>query len=96
MSEVLQVISRFPGDVQPVFAALLEKAVRICDAMFGNILRYDGQLLHLMAANNTPPAFVKARTGSPFRPSPNGPFDRMLKTKKVVHVRGCRGRKELY
>ncbi len=85
-SEVLQVISRFPGDVQPVFAALLEKAVRICDATFGNILRYDGDALHLIAAHNTPPALVEARAGLRFRPSPNGPFDRALKTEKVVHV----------
>jgi class 3 adenylate cyclase len=85
-SEVLQVISRFPGDLQPVFAALLEKAVRLCDATFGNILRYDGDALHLIAAHNTPPAFIEARAGSPFRPSPNGPFDRTLKTKKIVHV----------
>jgi GAF domain-containing protein len=85
-SEVLQVISRLPDDLQPVFAALLEKAVRICDATFGNILRYDGDALHFVAAHNTPPAFVAVRAGSPFRPSPNGPFDRTLKTKKVVHV----------
>jgi len=85
-SEVLQVISRFPGDVQPVFAALLEKAVLICDATFGHILRYDGDALHLIAAHNSPPAFVEARAGLPVRPSPNGPFDRALKTKKVVHV----------
>jgi hypothetical protein len=57
-SEVLQVISLFPGDVQPVFAALLEKAVRICDATCGNIFRYDGDSLHLISAHNTPPAFV--------------------------------------
>src|SRR5262249_8029644 len=85
-SEVLQVISRFPGDVQPVFAALLEKAVRICDATFGNIYRYDGKALHFIATHNTPPAFAEARKGSPLSPSPNGPFDRVLKTKKVVHV----------
>jgi hypothetical protein len=85
-SEVLQVISRFPGDVQPVFAALLEKAVRICGATFGNIFRYDGNALRLIATHNTPPAFAEARKGSPLSPSPNGPFDRMLKTKKVVHV----------
>jgi two-component system, NtrC family, sensor kinase len=85
-SEVLQVISRFPGDVQPVFAALLEKAVRICGATFGNIFRYDRSVLRLIATHNTPPAFAEARKGSPLSPSPNGPFDRMLKTKKVVHV----------
>jgi two-component system, NtrC family, sensor kinase len=56
-SEVLQVISSSPGDVQPVFATMLENAVRICDATFGNIYRWDDDAFHLVAAhNNTPPA----------------------------------------
>ena len=85
-SEVLQVISRFPGDVQPVFAALLEKAVRICDATFGNIFRYDGDAFDLVATFNTPPAFAEERKRLLLRPGPSGPFNRSLKTKEPVHV----------
>jgi GAF domain-containing protein len=68
-SEVLQVISSFPGDLQPVFAAMLEKAVRICGAKFGNMYRWDGEALHLLASNNTPPAFAEVHTRLPYRPS---------------------------
>ena len=83
-AEVLQVISSSPGDVQPVFAAMLEKAVRICDAKFGNIHRWDGDALHLVAAHNTPPAFAEARGRSPRRPGPTAA--RMVATKTVVHA----------
>ena len=52
--------------LQPVFEAMLEKAVRICDAKFGNIYRWDGDALHLVATRNTPPAFAaEARKRSP-------------------------------
>ena len=60
-SEVLQVISSSPGNLEPVFASILENAVRICDAKFGNIYRWDGEALHLLASHNTPPAFAEAR-----------------------------------
>ena len=53
-SEVLQVISSSPGDLEPVFAAMLENAVRICDAKFGNIYRWNGDALQLIASYNTP------------------------------------------
>ena len=55
-----RVISSSPGDLEPVFATMLENAVRICDAKFGNIYRWDGDALHLVAAHNTPPAFAEA------------------------------------
>jgi hypothetical protein len=56
-SEVLQVISSSPGDLQPVFEAMLEKAVRICDAKFGTLFRFDGKELHAAAQVRTPQNF---------------------------------------
>jgi GAF domain-containing protein len=85
-SEVLQVISSSPGDLEPVFATMLENAVRICDAKFGNIYRWDGDALHLLATHNTPLAYAEARRRSPVRPNPNNIFGRMVATKTVVHV----------
>ena len=82
-SEVLRVISSSPGDLQPVFETMLQKAVSICDAKFGNIYRWDGEFLHLLAAHNTPPAFAEVRKGSPFRPSL---IQRMLETKTATHI----------
>jgi transcriptional regulator with GAF, ATPase, and Fis domain len=66
-SEVLQVVSRSPGDLEPVFATMLEKAVRICDAKFGNVYRWDGYALQLAAVHNTPPAFAEVRRRVAFR-----------------------------
>jgi GAF domain-containing protein len=85
-SEVLQVISGSPGDLDPVFASMLENAVRICDATFGNIYRWDGEALHLLATHNTPPALAEARKRSPRHPGSNTPTGRMVATKTVVHV----------
>ena len=70
-SEVLQVISGSPGDLQPVFATMLEKAAQICEANFGNIHRWDGDALHLVATHNTPPGFAEFRKRSPIRSKPN-------------------------
>ena len=64
---------------------MLENAVRFCDAKFGNIFRWDGDGLHLVATHNTPPAFAEARR-SRYLPSPKTPFGRMLTTKAAIHV----------
>ena len=84
-SEVLQVISSSPGDLEPVFATMLEKAVRICDATFGIIYRWDGEVLHTLASHNTPPAFAEARKRSPLRPHPETPVGRMVAHKAAFH-----------
>ncbi|MFY9836484.1 MAG: GAF domain-containing protein [Xanthobacteraceae bacterium] len=85
-AEVLQVISSSPGDLQPVFAAMLEKAARICDANFGNIFRWDGEALQLVATYNIPPAFQETRSRLPLRPNQNTPIADMLAAKAPVHV----------
>ena len=85
-SDVLKVISSSPGDLQPVFAAMLEKAVRICDATFGNIYRWDGDTLQLVATHNTPPAYAEHRKHSPFRAEQNNSVAQMITSKKVVHL----------
>ena len=85
-TQVLQVISSSPGELQPVFEAMLAKAVRICDANFGNIYRWDGDAFNLVAALNTPPALAEARRRSPMRPDPKTPASCMVASKAVVHI----------
>jgi class 3 adenylate cyclase len=89
-SEVLQVISSSPGELQQVFDIMLEKAARVCDAKFGNIYRWDGDALHLAATHNTPQAFAEARSRSPLRPDPNLPLGRVIANKTVVHIADAR------
>jgi GAF domain-containing protein len=82
-SEVLQVISGSPGDLQPVFSAMLENAVRICDAKLGNIYRWDGDALHLAASHNTPAAYAEHRRHTPLR------FNHMPESlRRMVGTRG--------
>jgi GAF domain-containing protein len=85
-AEVLGVISGSPGELQPVFDAMLANAVRLCAASFGNLYLRDGEFFRLVAFHNTPPAFVAQRRGRPYRPSPTGPPGRMLRTRAVVHI----------
>ena len=84
-SEVLGVISSSAGELDPVFQAMLENAVRICDATFGNIYRWDGNALHLVAAHNTPPALTEARRRSPLTAT-EPVIARMLETKTTIHI----------
>src|SRR5215471_18418564 len=82
----LQVISSSPGQLEPVFATMLEKAVRICDANFGTINRWDGEALHLVASHDMPPAFVEYRKSTALRPGPESPVSRILVTKSLFHI----------
>ena len=84
-SDVLQVISSSPGDLEPVFATMLENAVRICDAKFGIMNFPEPGGVRPVAAHNTPPAF--AELGSSVRRfGPKHPLARVAATKQVVHI----------
>ena len=85
-SEILQVISSSAGDLQPVFATILEKAVRLCSATFGNIYRWEDGALHLVATHNTPPALAEVRRRSPLRPDPQSFVARMVATKGAINI----------
>jgi GAF domain-containing protein len=86
-SDVLRVISTSPGELAPVFAAMLEKAVRICEAKFGTLYLREGDTLRMVAAHNVPPAFLEARriTGA-FRPHAGGNLGEVMSTKQPVQI----------
>jgi GAF domain-containing protein len=84
-SEVLSVISSSPGELEPVFKAMLEKATRICQAKFGFLFQYDGQEFHTMAQSHAEPALADFyRKRGAFRPGDGTALERLIDTKEVV------------
>jgi GAF domain-containing protein len=86
-SEVLRVISSSPGDLKPVFDAMLENSVRICGARFGNMALFDGRDLRLVATHNAPREYEKLRRGDPVIPLRQSLAGTIVRTKQVTHVR---------
>jgi hypothetical protein len=68
-SEVLQVISNSPGELQPVFQAILANATRLCEAKFGTLFLCEGDAFRVASLHNAPMAYAEARTGNADRPS---------------------------
>jgi GAF domain-containing protein len=85
-SEVLKVISSSPGDLQPVFDAMLANATRICEAKFGTLYLYDGEAYRTASMCNAPPAFAEYRRRGPIHPGPGTGLGRIARTKQLVHV----------
>ena len=86
-SEVLGVISRSPGELQPVFDAMLENATRICEASFGNLLLYDGDVFRHVALHNAPQDWAVEQKRDPVAPRRSARMlYRVTETKQVVHV----------
>jgi two-component system, NtrC family, sensor kinase len=86
-SEVLRVISSSPGELQPVFMAMLENAVRICEAKFGNMFLREGDAFRTVALHNAPPAYAELRRRNPMiDPHPKSGLGRLVATRQVVHI----------
>jgi GAF domain-containing protein len=85
-AEVLQVINSSPGDLAPVFDAMLEKAMRLCGAAFGVLWTYDGELLHASALRGVAPAFAEVLTRAPHAIGLDNAHGRLLAGEAVVHV----------
>jgi GAF domain-containing protein len=86
MSEVLSVIASSSGELQPVFQAMLENAVRICEAKFGELFRFDGHAFHFAAEVGTPTELIEfQRQRGPFQPEPGTHLNRAIRTKQVSH-----------
>jgi GAF domain-containing protein len=85
-SEVLQVISSSPGKLEPVFQAMLENALRICEAKFGTLFRFDGKAFHRAAGIGVPSALAELQKNrGPYLPESGTLLDRVLQTREVAH-----------
>src|SRR2546426_5910971 len=86
-SEILRVISSSRTDVQPVFDTIAANALRLCDARFSAVFRFDGELIHIAAFRNlTPEGTAAFLTAYPCRPSRGGTTQRAILTRGIVHM----------
>src|SRR5262249_28082382 len=90
-SEVLNVISSSPGELQPVFKSILANATRICEAKLATLLLREGDAYRAVALHNAPAAYIEERERRPLiRPTDSGVLVRLAATKRVVHIADLR------
>jgi GAF domain-containing protein len=86
-ADVLRIISSSPGELEPVFQAMLENATRLCEAKFGMMYRFDGVAFHFAAEVDSPRNYVEFnKQRGAFRPVPGGQLERVMLTKEVCHT----------
>src|SRR5215475_7534740 len=90
-SEVLKVISSSPGELEPVFQAMLEKAVQLCGAKFGNLWLREGDAFRICAMDGAPPAYAEYFRRTPvIKPLPGHAIGRVASTKEVARIADVR------
>src|SRR4029453_4873469 len=85
-SEVLQVISASPGELEPVFQKMLENATRVCGAKFGTMALVEGDVIRRVASFNVPFTYADAPETQTFRPHPESGLGQVIRTKQVAHI----------
>jgi GAF domain-containing protein len=89
-SEVLRVISSSPGELGPVFDAMLENATRLCEANFGTLYLYERRSFRIVAMYNAPHAYQELRRREPVidstRPAAQALLGRLADTKEIVQI----------
>ena len=86
---MLKVISRSPGELEPVFKTMLENAVRICEAKFGNLFLHENNSFRVAVQLNAPPAYAERWRRQPVLAvdeSPRNPLNRLAATRAVIHI----------
>jgi signal transduction histidine kinase len=93
LAEVLRIISSSPGELEPVFQAMLENATRLCEASFGNLFLREREGLRNVAIHGAPLAFVEARRKNPLlklSKGSNTSLNQMAETKRAVQIADIR------
>jgi hypothetical protein len=85
-SQVLQVISSSPGELESVFQAMLDNAIRICEASFGVLFRFEDGAWRAAAMLGVPPAFAEFWQRGPQRPGSRTALGRVVETRQTVHI----------
>jgi class 3 adenylate cyclase/uncharacterized protein YdeI (YjbR/CyaY-like superfamily) len=83
-AEVLQVINSSPGDLTPVFDAMLEKAMKLCGAAFGTLWTFDGQLFNAASTYGVPEAYAEFLSRGPQKPIPGSTLGQFVSGRDVV------------
>ena len=84
--EVLRVIASSPGELEPVFQAILASATRICQAHFGHVMLYHGAAFHAGYLHDVPRPYREMMERGPICPGPNTALSRIIRTKELVHI----------
>ena len=83
---MLQVINSSPGDLAPVFDAMLDKALTLCGGAFGQLWTFDGQYFHAAALRGVPKAYADLLSNLPVLPHPGSAAGELVAGKPAAHI----------